>query len=163
MDSQNVEKMVGLVQPQASILPPSELNGKSRQRDTRATRRHSSFRERSRRQAKNSLYEVIVNGGARSAAMTDLYDFPSPPGRLLQECFHLTPAETRLARIIARGEPLECAAQALGIKLPTARSQLAAVFAKTNTRRQPQLVALLSHLAHLWSFTIEASPVRGGA
>jgi DNA-binding CsgD family transcriptional regulator len=79
----------------------------------------------------------------------DLYKFPAPAGRLLQEYFNLTPAEARLARFIARGEPLELAARTLGVKLPTVRSQLAAVFAKTNTCRQAQLVALLSRLAHL--------------
>ena len=143
MDSQSVEKIVGL--PRSS----SELRGRNLQGPSRIARSYGAARERNRLQAKNSLQHVFANSGASNAASVDLYNFPAPPARLLQECFHLTPAETRLAQIMARGEPLECAAQALGIKLPTARTQLAAVFAKTNTKRQPQLVALLSRLAHL--------------
>jgi DNA-binding CsgD family transcriptional regulator len=79
----------------------------------------------------------------------DLYNFPTPSERLLRTYFNLTPAEIRLAQIISRGEPLRHAADVLGIKMPTARSQLASVFLKTKTLRQPQLVALLSRLAHL--------------
>lgn len=151
MDSRGVEKTVVLARPQAPTptLSSSELPGRSLPRLPRTDRSYGAARLRNGRQAKISLYEVVTAGGINNAAVEDLYDFPAPPGRLLQECFHLTPAETRLARIIARGEPLERAAQSLGIKLPTARTQLAAIFAKTNTRRQPQLVALLSRLAHL--------------
>lgn len=149
MDSQTVEKMVGLARPQASTLTSNELRGRSLQRSPRTARSYGTTRQQNGRQSKSPLCEVVANGDVSNATVADLYDFPAPSGRLLQKCFHLTPAETRLARIIARGEPLECAAQALGIKLPTARTQLAAVFAKTDTRRQPQLVALLSRLAHL--------------
>jgi DNA-binding CsgD family transcriptional regulator len=78
-----------------------------------------------------------------------LYTFPVPPARLLQECFKLTPAESRLAQFMARAELVEDAARALGVKLCTARSQLAAIFEKTGTARQAELVALLSRLAHL--------------
>jgi hypothetical protein len=35
----------------------------------------------------------------------------------------------------------------LGIKMTTARTQLAAIFAKTDTRRQAKLVAILTRLA----------------
>lgn len=61
----------------------------------------------------------------------DLYNFPVPSERLLRACFNLTPAEIRLAQIISRGEPLRHAADLLGIRMPTARSQLASVFLKT--------------------------------
>lgn len=151
MDSRGVEKTVVLARRQAPTptLSSSEPPGRSLQKLPRIARSYGAPRLRNGRQAKTSVHEVVAGGGTSSAAVEDLYDFPAPSGRLLQECFHLTPAETRLACIIARGEPLECAAQTLGIKLPTARTQLAAIFAKTNTRRQPQLVALLSRLAHL--------------
>src|SRR5215472_9219910 len=150
MDSRSVEKTVVSARPQAPTFPSSDLPGpssdlpgRSLQRLPRTARSYAP-RRRNGRQAKIPLYEVVADGGISNAAVVDLYDFPAPPGRLLQESFHLTPAETRLARIIARGEPLDRAAQTLGVKLPTARTQLAAIFAKTNTRRQPQLVALLS-------------------
>jgi DNA-binding CsgD family transcriptional regulator len=50
---------------------------------------------------------------------------------------------------MARGDALEEVAAILKIKMTTARSQLAAIFAKTQTRRQAGLVAILSRLAHL--------------
>ena len=81
--------------------------------------------------------------------LTDLYDFPVPDEDVLRAAFGLTPAEARLARGIARGDALEEVATALGIRMPTARSQLAAVFAKTGTRRQARLVAILALLALL--------------
>jgi hypothetical protein len=39
----------------------------------------------------------------------------------------------------------------LDIKMSTAKSQLASIFAKTNTCRQGKLVAILSRIAHLRS------------
>ena len=78
-----------------------------------------------------------------------LYTFPVPAARLLQECFNLTPAEARLAQFMARAQSMEDAARILGVKLCTARSQLAAIFEKTATARQAELVVLLSRLAHL--------------
>ena len=78
-----------------------------------------------------------------------LRELPVPPEALLRRLFDLTPAESRLARKLARGDSLEEVAQSLDVKMTTARSQLAAIFAKTGTCRQAQLVAILSRLAHL--------------
>ena len=61
----------------------------------------------------------------------------------------LTTAEARLAQRLARGDSVEEVAQQLSIKMTTARTQLAAIFAKTDTRRQAKLVAILSRVAHL--------------
>jgi DNA-binding CsgD family transcriptional regulator len=73
---------------------------------------------------------------------------PVPSATLLGEYFDFTPAEARLAQIIAQGSSLDEAAQALGIRMSTARTQLASIFAKTNTRRQGKLVAILCRIAH---------------
>jgi DNA-binding CsgD family transcriptional regulator len=54
-----------------------------------------------------------------------------------------------LAQHLARGESLEEIAPRVGVKISTARSQLATIFSKTGVKRQPKLVALLSRLAHL--------------
>ena len=59
------------------------------------------------------------------------------------------PREAHLAQGIARGDTLEEIATSLGIRMPTARTQLAAVFAKTGTRCQAKLVAILTRLALL--------------
>ena len=65
---------------------------------------------------------------------------------LLQQVFSLTPAEARLAVLIADGLSPEAAAAQLGVKRETVRNQLKAIFAKTDTNRQAQLVAVLSTL-----------------
>jgi len=88
---------------------------------------------------------------------------PVPSSTLLRRLFDLTPAEARLAQALSRGESLTRIAQALGIKMPTVRSQLAAIFGKTRTTRQPQLVALLARLAHLEDFHSMNPPPRRGA
>jgi DNA-binding CsgD family transcriptional regulator len=80
--------------------------------------------------------------------IADLSALPAPAFDVLNAMFGLTAAEARLAQLLARGESVESAAQLLEIKPTTARSQLAAVFEKTATRRQAKLVALLSRLAH---------------
>jgi DNA-binding CsgD family transcriptional regulator len=59
------------------------------------------------------------------------------------QTFRLTPSEAKLACIIARGAPPDIAARELKISRETARNQLKAVFAKTDTHRQSELVALL--------------------
>ena len=66
-----------------------------------------------------------------------------PPPAVVAKAFHLTPSEAKLACIIARGAPPFIAARELKISRETARNQLKVVFAKTNTHRQSELVALL--------------------
>ncbi|MCI0598920.1 MAG: hypothetical protein L0Y50_01080 [Beijerinckiaceae bacterium] len=68
---------------------------------------------------------------------------PGPPAPMLAKTFGLTRSEARLACIIARGAPPNIAAQELKISRETARNQLKSIFAKTDTHRQSELVALL--------------------
>jgi DNA-binding CsgD family transcriptional regulator len=68
---------------------------------------------------------------------------PGPPAATLAKTFRLTPSEAKLASIIARGAPPAIAARELKISRETARNQLKSVFAKTDTHRQSELVALL--------------------
>jgi len=96
--------------------------------------------------------DVRRQKGARAFVGIDrkaLYTFPVPAVRLLEEYFKLTPAEARLAQLMARAASVEDASRRLGVKLCTARSQLAAIFEKTATARQAELVVLLSRMAHL--------------
>lgn len=81
----------------------------------------------------------------------ELMALPVPSEALLHAYFDLTPAETRLAQTLALGNSLEETAAFLDIKMSTAKSQLASIFAKTNTCRQGKLVAILSRIAHLRS------------
>lgn len=62
---------------------------------------------------------------------------------LLQDLYNLTPAEARLAVELANGYHLEAISERFGISKHTARAQLKAVFMKTETRRQAELVKLL--------------------
>ena len=68
---------------------------------------------------------------------------PGPPAAILARTFRLTPSEAKLACVIARGASPYIAARELNISRETARNQLKAVFAKTGTHRQSELVALL--------------------
>jgi DNA-binding CsgD family transcriptional regulator len=71
---------------------------------------------------------------------------PRPNASLLSKIFGLTFAEAKLAAALADGTSLDTAAEELDISRQTARSQLKIVFAKTDTHRQGQLIALLSRL-----------------
>jgi DNA-binding CsgD family transcriptional regulator/PAS domain-containing protein len=65
------------------------------------------------------------------------------PADRLRAVYGLTQSEARLAMPLAAGEGLPSAAASLGISYATARTQLAAIFRKTETRRQGELVKLL--------------------
>jgi DNA-binding CsgD family transcriptional regulator/PAS domain-containing protein len=57
--------------------------------------------------------------------------------------YRLSPVETRLACLLARGLTIEAAAETLRIKPQTARSYLKQIFLKTDTNRQSELVRML--------------------
>jgi DNA-binding CsgD family transcriptional regulator len=85
--------------------------------------------------------------GARALlTFTPVEPKPGPSSSLLAKTFGLTPAEARLASIIAEGVSPEKVAEELGIARETARNQLKAIFAKTGTHRQSELVAILARL-----------------
>jgi DNA-binding CsgD family transcriptional regulator len=98
-------------------------------------------------------YLLVDNASARDnrevLKLIDLGETPVPSESWLRSIFNLSLAEARLAQALARGETLEEVACSLGIKISTARTQLAVIFAKTETRRQARLVAILSRLAHV--------------
>lgn len=69
--------------------------------------------------------------------------------RLLASLFRLSPAEARLALALLGGQSAEDYCRRARIAIATARSQLHSIFAKTGTRRQAALVALLSRIPAL--------------
>jgi DNA-binding CsgD family transcriptional regulator len=77
------------------------------------------------------LYVADFGGGAlqRSGALRKIYG--------------LTDAESELVELLCQGSTLEEAADARGVTMNTARSQLKHVFAKTRTSRQSELVRLV--------------------
>lgn len=63
--------------------------------------------------------------------------------RVVAQLFRLTPAEAALAAHISQGQSLDEAAEALGIRRNTARSQLQSIFQRTGASRQSELVRLI--------------------
>lgn len=60
-----------------------------------------------------------------------------------RQLFNLTESEARFASALASGLSLTQAAEAQGVRISTARTHLARIFQKTDTRQQSQLVSLL--------------------
>ncbi|MDE0924430.1 helix-turn-helix transcriptional regulator [Aurantimonas coralicida] len=69
-----------------------------------------------------------------------------PSADIIEGLFDLTPAESRVARGIARGGTIQTLAGISGNSPETVRSQLKAVFMKTGLSRQAELVSLLAGL-----------------
>lgn len=88
-------------------------------------------------------------GAKAIVTLTDTDDCQAPPEEVLRASFGLTPAEARLATRIACGDGLEEIAERHQVSVGTVRAQLRAVFLKTQTNRQAQLVALLARLGRL--------------
>lgn len=78
---------------------------------------------------------VVVSDGSRSVDLD---------ADALRSAFDLTLAEARLAAAIASGTTLPSYASSTGVSLSTVRTHLAAIFSKTNTNRQADLVRLLT-------------------
>ncbi len=70
-----------------------------------------------------------------------------PTAEVLQGLFDLTPAEARVARMIAEGQTLEAFAERFKLSHETVRNQLKAVMGKTGVHRQAELAALLAGTA----------------
>jgi DNA-binding CsgD family transcriptional regulator len=68
----------------------------------------------------------------------------APAAAAMRAIYGLTGAEARLTAALCRGETLDEAAEAFGVRKVTVRSQLQSILAKTGTRRQAELVALLA-------------------
>ncbi len=79
--------------------------------------------------------------------LVDLAARPTTVSADLMRVFGLTAAEARLADRLLGGELLEAAAESLGVSYWTARNQLKAVYQKTDTHGQGQLVSFISRIA----------------
>lgn len=64
----------------------------------------------------------------------------------LRQLFDLTPAEARVAALIASGAGVAATASAMGIGQTTVKTHLARIFGKTGVRRQSELAALVGAL-----------------
>jgi DNA-binding CsgD family transcriptional regulator len=90
----------------------------------------------------------VTAGSAPLVAITleDLARRPADAAGILADLFALTPREAQLAMALAAGQDLMTAADSLHIAYITARGYLKSIFAKTATRRQAELVALIQRL-----------------
>ncbi len=90
----------------------------------------------------------MVAAGTRGPALAVLYVIDpegdtGPDPETLQTLYGLTAAEAALAAELARGRSVDQIAERLGLSRHTVRGHLKAVFAKTGTHRQAELVGLL--------------------
>lgn len=91
-----------------------------------------------------ALPSAVYGDGAHVALfLSDPARAEGPDAESLRDRFQLTPAEAALAVQLAQGAALVDAARILDIAHNTARSHLRAIFAKTGTHRQGQLIHLL--------------------
>ncbi len=82
----------------------------------------------------------------RAALWIEIHDpdaKPPLPAAALQDVYSLSQSEAALAQCLAAGDDLKAAADKLGIRYSTARTQLTGIFRKTQTRRQGELIRLL--------------------
>lgn len=67
---------------------------------------------------------------------------PQPIAWRMRQVYGLTPAEARVAALVALGQTVEEIALSMQLKRPTLRTHLRNIFGKTGTRRQAELVSL---------------------
>jgi DNA-binding CsgD family transcriptional regulator len=97
---------------------------------------------------KPSALAANVLGDCKAIAiLVDVGSRMRIPEATLRVAFGLTEAEARIAARLGTGRALEQIAVELGLSKETVRGQLKAIFVKTNTHRQGELVSLLSPTA----------------
>jgi DNA-binding CsgD family transcriptional regulator len=110
-----------------------------------------------RRDAPIALIAIVTSlprafGAGAPLAMVLLSDpLAVDPGyqQRAQTAFALTPAEARLADALVRGLSRAEFAQAVRVKPSTVKTQMQALFAKTDTRRESELIRMLLALPRL--------------
>jgi DNA-binding CsgD family transcriptional regulator len=95
---------------------------------------------------KGAAHDVFASGIAILVA-TPVVAKEVPTANVVQGLFDLTPAEAKLAALVAAGHPPATAALKLGVSIQTARTTLKRILAKTGVGRQADLVGLLQGAA----------------
>lgn len=85
----------------------------------------------------------VLTPGAAAVVLIQDPERPAPVDGTWLAVLGLSPAESRLAAALAAGQSLEDYARAAGLRRETVRSTLKSAFAKTDTHRQAELVALV--------------------
>ena len=89
---------------------------------------------------------VLPGGAVVAVFINDPERQPPIPTEVLGTLFGLTAAEARLAVTLMEGRSLSEASEVRGLSRETVKSQMSAVFAKTGTKRQGELILLLSRI-----------------
>jgi len=85
--------------------------------------------------AEAAVLMVVIDPGLR----------PRRPGDLYSQAFRLTHRETEMAVAIMQGHSVESAAALLKLSMPTARTHMRSLFAKTSQNDQQSLIRLLAN------------------
>ena len=80
-------------------------------------------------------------------SITDLEVAPPLPRERLRQVFGLSRTEAKVAEALFEGDTPKEAAERLGVSFYTVRGHLVRIFEKTGTRRQAELVRLISRVA----------------
>jgi len=91
--------------------------------------------------------QAQLDGAALVVLLIDPEDCPQPSFDILKQLFDLTKTEARIATQLVCGQTMQEVADQNGVSVGTIRSQTKAIFAKTQTNRQAELVGLLTRLA----------------
>ncbi|WP_372785272.1 helix-turn-helix transcriptional regulator [Phenylobacterium sp.] len=89
---------------------------------------------------------AFAAGPAVIVSITDQATGGHVPESMLRDLFDLTPAEIRVVASLFAGMEPSKAAEHLGVAMPTIRSHLVHIYAKTNTTGQSDLCRLLGRL-----------------
>ncbi|MFT3805131.1 MAG: helix-turn-helix transcriptional regulator [Burkholderiaceae bacterium] len=107
-----------------------------------------------------SVFTPFAAGAADGQALV-LLTFENVPLASLDlsanvmRCFGLTSAQARVAAELATGKTIKQIAFYLGVSVNTVRHHVKAIFAKTGTNRQVELVQMLGRLAQIETFDDE--------
>jgi DNA-binding CsgD family transcriptional regulator len=91
--------------------------------------------------------QAQLEGAALIVLLIDPEDCPQPSFGILNQVFGLTRTEARIASYLLCGQTMQEVAENTGVSVGTVRSQTKAIFEKTQTHRQAELVGLLTRLA----------------
>jgi DNA-binding CsgD family transcriptional regulator len=89
----------------------------------------------------------LFQRGKAILMLVDPDEHREPAEPVLRQAFGLTPAEARIALALTRGQNVEEIASTNGVSKGTVRTQLKTILAKSGTRRQAELIALLGRMS----------------
>lgn len=92
-----------------------------------------------------SIYDILSKNKIIISVLSFDFERVADPC-IFEELFGFTPAESRLAILLINGRSVIECAEEIGIRISTVREQLSAIFSKTGTSRQPELISMLSRI-----------------